>query len=101
MAPMPLGRTSAHVHFFFKVVGMLQGPIPQVILGKAIYDKVEWVHNNGRFFYAVIYKTELTSVIDVRCNYSFLQQNSFRIKIIPINIRITLLTSYEPDVFKT
>ncbi|HEX7457581.1 MAG TPA: amidohydrolase family protein, partial [Ginsengibacter sp.] len=97
------GLTDAHVHFF-QSGGLYTRPDALDLRKNRPYDKeIEWVHNNMEDFLRRYLQNGITSVIDVGCTYSFLQQrDSFANKNYSPSIYMTgpLLTSYEPDVFK-
>ena len=97
------GLTDAHVHFF-QSGGLYTRPDAIDLRKNRPYDKeIAWVHNNMEDFLRRYLQCGITSVIDVGCTYSFLQQrDSFANKNYAPSIYMTgpLLTSYEPDVFK-
>lgn len=97
------GLTDAHVHFF-QSGGLYTRPDAIDLRKYHSYEKeIDWVHNNMEDFLRRYIQNGITSVIDVGCNYNFLQQrDSFENKTYAPSIYMTgpLLTSYEPSVFK-
>lgn len=98
------GLTDAHVHFF-QSGGLYARPDALDLRKFRPYEQeIKWVHNNMEDFLRRYVRLGITSVIDVGSTYNFLQQrDSFETKDYAPEIFMTgpLLTSYEPEVFKT
>lgn len=97
------GLTDAHVHFF-QSGGLYTRPDAIDLRKDMPYEKeIAWAHNNMEDFLRRYTKLGITTVIDVGCTISFLQQrDTFADKKYAPKIYMTgpLLTSYEPKEFQ-